>query len=176
MIKSRKPIQCFKAIALCVCAVLPQYGWSACPSIPTATRFEISGAEVTDLQTGLIWKRCSEGQSWSGSTCTGNAATYSHEQALAQAKTQNSTGSASGWRLPHVKELTPSGRPGMQPSNNLDSTAFPGTPSTSYWSSSSYVRQHRTRLGRLFRQWRCQLARNGGRYYYGAVRLVRSTQ
>ena len=173
MIKSRKPIQCFKAIALCVCAVLPQYGWSACPSIPTATRFEISGAEVTDLQTGLIWKRCSEGQSWSGSTCTGNAATYSHEQALAQAKTQNSTGSASGWRLPHVKELSRLADRGCN-LPTIDSTAFPGTPSTSYWSSSSYVSNTGLAWDVYFGNG--DVGRNGGRYYYGAVRLVRSTQ
>ena len=170
MIKSRKPIQCFKAIALCVCAVLPQYGWSACPSIPTATRFEISGAEVTDLQTGLIWKRCSEGQSWSGSTCTGNAATYSHEQALAQAKTQNSTGSASGWRLPHVKELTRLADRGCN-LPTIDSTAFPGTPSINFWASSPSV-------GYSYSAWHVYFSNGDVNYSNGyyAIRLVRASQ
>jgi len=41
------------------------------------------------------------GQTWAnaGSSCTGTASTYTHEQAPAYAKTQT------GWRLPNVKEL-----------------------------------------------------------------------
>lgn len=93
--------------------------------------YSTAGDEVTDSKTGLIWRRCSEGQTWSGNTCTGTAATYTHEQALAQAKAQAGT---AGWRLPNVKELTSiANKAFVNPA--IDSTAFPGTPSYYYWSS-----------------------------------------
>lgn len=91
-----------------------------------------SGTEVTDTKTGLTWQRCSAGQSWSGTTCTGSAATYTHEQALAYAKTQT------GWRLPTVKELS-SLADKSRSNPTIDSAAFPATPSDWYWTSSPVV-------------------------------------
>lgn len=107
---------------------------AACPSTPTANRFSYSanGAEVTDSKTGLVWARCSVGQSWSGSACTGTASTHTHEQALQLAQ------AASGWRLPNVKELSSIADKGCQ-SPAIDSAAFPATPGNKYWSSSPYV-------------------------------------
>lgn len=95
------------------------------------TRFSISadGAEVTDARTGLVWRRCSAGQVSDGSTCTGTAATYTHAQALAYAKSQ------SGWRLPNVKELTSIvDRERLDPS--IDPVVFPGTSASLFWTSS----------------------------------------
>jgi hypothetical protein len=109
---------------------------ATCPT--TAGRFVANGAEVTDTKTDLIWQRCSAGQSWSGSTCTGSAGSYTHEQALVHAKTQNTTASPTGWRLPSVKELASLADKGCQ-SPAIDSTAFPATLSSWYWSSSPYV-------------------------------------
>ncbi len=87
------------------------------------------GSEVTDSQTGLVWRRCAEGMAWSGSTCTGSTSTYTHEQALARAKTQT------GWRLPNVKELgSIVDRSRSYPA--IDVAAFPATSSTLFWSSS----------------------------------------
>ena len=57
---------------------------------------------VTDTATGLIWMRCAMGQTWSGTTCTGTANTYTWEQA--KALTANFAGQ-SDWRLPNVREL-----------------------------------------------------------------------
>ena len=94
--------------------------------------YSANGAEVTDAQTGLTWRRCTEGQSWSGGTCTGSAATFTHEQALAHAKTQ------SGWRLPNVKELS-SLVDSSRSNPAIDITAFPATSSEWYWSSTPYV-------------------------------------
>ncbi|MFM2328363.1 MAG: hypothetical protein RLZZ494_466, partial [Pseudomonadota bacterium] len=91
-----------------------------------------SGTEVTDTKTGLTWQRCSAGQSWNGSTCTGSAATYTHEQALAYAKTQT------GWRLPSVKELSSLADKGRS-NPAIDTTAFPATASDWYWTSSPVV-------------------------------------
>lgn len=95
--------------------------------------YSADGSEVTDVKTGLIWRRCSEGQSWSGGTCTGTATTYTHEQALVQAKTQT------GWRLPNVKELfslvdkTRNG-PAIHP------VAFAATPLDWFWTSTPYAK------------------------------------
>jgi Protein of unknown function (DUF1566) len=111
--------------------LLPAASNAACPSL--AGRFTVSGAEVTDSRTGLIWARCSAGQSLSGTACTGTANTYTHEQALTYAKSQ------SGWRLPNVKELAGLADKGCQNPAIDSSTAFPNTVSSAYWSSSPYV-------------------------------------
>lgn len=97
-------------------------------------RFAISaeGTQVSDSRTGLTWRRCSEGQSYGGGTCNGSASTFTHEAALAHARSQT------GWRLPNVKELSSivdDSRVGPA----IDPTIFPATPSWDYWSSSPYV-------------------------------------
>lgn len=56
--------QCFRwAQAMLFAGLCGGATWAACPSYATAERFQISadGTEVTDLQTGLTWARCSEG-------------------------------------------------------------------------------------------------------------------
>lgn len=95
--------------------------------------YSVDGAEVTDAQTGLIWRRCSEGQNWSASTCAGTASIYTHEQALARAKTQGT------WRLPNVKELS-SLVDGSRFNPAIDGNAFPLTPSAIYWTATPDVR------------------------------------
>lgn len=96
------------------------------------------GQEVTDAKTGLIWRRCAEGMTASGSTCTGTASTFTHEAALTRASTQAiATGVA--WRLPNVKELS-SIVDKSRVNPTIDMVAFPATPVGSYfWSSSPYV-------------------------------------
>jgi hypothetical protein len=108
---------------------------SAQSQIQTRYTYSTAGDEVTDSKTGLIWRRCSEGQTWSGSTCTGTAAAYTHEQALAQAQAQ---AGMAGWRLPNVKELTSIANKALV-NPAIDSTAFPVTPSEWYWSSTPYA-------------------------------------
>ncbi|PID46475.1 MAG: fimbrial protein FimH [Proteobacteria bacterium] len=94
------------------------------------SRFELSGDEVKDLQTGLVWQRCSVGQQWDGTTCTGSATTHTWPAALALA-----TGN---WRLPNIKELASIVETACHsPAINL--AMFPNTASGSYWSSSPDV-------------------------------------
>lgn len=111
-----------------------------CSTWPTADRFTLNGAEVTDKRTGLNWKRCSEGQNWSGSSCTGTgtASAHTHEAALASAKAANTSQSATGWRLPNVKDLASLADKACQ-HPAIDGTAFPATPSNLFWASSPYV-------------------------------------
>lgn len=170
----KHPLPQILCVVLCAAALSAH---AACPSWPTADRFTISGEEVTDRRSGLVWKRCSEGQTLSGSSCTGTAATYTHEQALARAKSVNTTDSATGWRLPNAKELASLADKGCQ-SPAIDSTAFPGTPSNWYWSSSPYVSFSGNAWGIYFGSGSV----NGGDVYgnnrgvNGRVRLVRDSQ
>lgn len=71
-------------------------------SVTSDNRYELlsNGSEVRDLKTGLIWQRCSIGQSWNGKTCAGVASKYKWTDALAKAKTVGN-----GYRLPNIKEL-----------------------------------------------------------------------
>ena len=105
---------------------------AACPSQPTAERYYIDPSrsqEITDGRTGLIWQRCSVGQVFlSAGTCYGSAWPMTHEAALAYASQQRE------WRLPSIKELASIADLGCE-SPAIDSTAFPGTISSAYWSS-----------------------------------------
>ena len=95
------------------------------------SQFNPNNDEVTDTRTGLVWKRCSEGQTWDGSTCTGSATGFSHEGALLHAQAQAGT---AGWRLPNVKELSSlADRTRANPAIHV--TTFPATPSSYYWTS-----------------------------------------
>ena len=126
---------------------------SAVPEIIN-NRYQIlaDGAEVKDLQTNLIWKRCQVGMKWNGNTCTGKAKEFNFDDAQKQA--------GNGWRLPTIRELSSliycsSGKmrdsddvgDGGAPIKNLcdgdytsptiNTKAFPNTPVVSYvWSIS----------------------------------------
>ncbi len=106
-----------------------------------ASRFADHGdGTVTDNATGLMWKKCSEGQSYNGATrgCDGTAATYSWQQALQKATAINAGGGFSGqsdWRLPNVKELS-SIVEHQCAYPTINQEVFPATPSVWFWSSS----------------------------------------
>ena len=56
-------------------------------------------SEWRDTATGIVWSRCSLGQKWTGSTCSGDAIKYTWRNAIAAAK------KSKGWRLPNIDEL-----------------------------------------------------------------------
>lgn len=97
----------------------------------------VNGQEVTDTKTGLVWRRCSEGQTWSGNACTGSASVYSHEAALAHATNQTLITNVA-WRLPNVKELA-SIADKTKSSPAINSVAFPDTPIYDFWTASPNV-------------------------------------
>lgn len=137
-----------------------------------ANRYQLSadGQEVTDTQTNLIWRRCAEGMSWSGGTCSGTTTEYTHGAALIRAASE-ATSSGKAWRLPNVKELASIvDRSRMNPA--IDITAFPGTPSSAFYSSSPYARAY------LYTAWFVYFAAGTVDDNFGglAVRLVRSGQ
>ena len=106
---------------------------------PTVERFTRSGTDepvVSDNVTGLAWQGCPAGQS--GIDCsTGSETTASLQIALSFCEGLT-WGGHQDWRLPDIKELT-----SIVDDHVVDpsiyTTAFPGTPSTSFWSSSSHA-------------------------------------
>ena len=118
---------------------------SAIPASTPTSRFTTSAdGTATDSATGLMWKRCAEGQAWNPATgaCDGTAGTFTWQQALQRAQQVNAgTAGAnlgySGWRVPNQKELgSIVERRCYSPA--INETVFPGT-SNWFWSASSYA-------------------------------------
>jgi Protein of unknown function (DUF1566) len=121
-------LRCLHVFSVLIMALASQISWAAGPYA-----YNMTGDEVTDAATGLVWKRCSAGQVWNGSTCNNASIPMSHEQALAYAAGQ------AGWRLPNVKELA-SIVDNSRVNPSIDVVAFPNTYSDYfYWTSSPYV-------------------------------------
>ncbi len=106
-----------------------------------AGRYRDNGdGTVTDVQTGLQWMRFSLGQEWKSGNCVGEAKDYTWQQALDAAETRNHQGGYAGyqdWRVPTKEELQMLVVGTQAPT--IDQAAFPNTPASWYWSSSSYA-------------------------------------
>jgi|GEM_PF-7067815 len=92
---------------------------------------------VTDIKTGLRWKRCAEGQTWNGTTCVGEAKKYAWKDLP----------SDDGWRPPTIEELKTliycnnTGEFGTKcqgdyKSPTIDHEVFPNTDKSYFWSGS----------------------------------------
>jgi len=107
---------------------------------PDAVYIDNGDGTVTDTRTQLMWKRCAEGMTWDGATCTGSALTLKWTDALAQAMTAYAGNN--DWRLPNVKELftlVEECRTGPA----INSAVFPNAPSAIVWSSTpTYLEQN----------------------------------
>lgn len=104
---------------------------------PSADFTDNGDGTVTHHKTGLIWQRCSLGQSWDGTDCTGTATTFSWQQALA-AGAQHTLGGFSDWRLPNKNELVSIVEYRCY-APAINNQQFPNTSSSWYWSSSPYA-------------------------------------
>lgn len=104
-------------------------------STPT-DRFTINsgGFTVTDNRTGLTWMRCTIGQSWNGSECTGSADKFSWQDALQYADSKTFA-THSDWYLPNIKELASIKEEAcFEPS--INEVVFPNIPvGRIYWTS-----------------------------------------
>jgi hypothetical protein len=135
-------------VGLALAAALPARAEVACTNqnlaIPATTPtmdFTLhDNGTVTHAPTGLMWMRCSLGQTWTGATCTGTGNTYTWSNALNAAQTLNASGGYAGhadWRLPNKNELASIVEERcVGPA--INAAVFPGTPSDGwFWSSSS---------------------------------------
>lgn len=92
---------------------------------------------VTDTRTGLMWKKCSEGQSWNGSSCAGSWGAFSWSAALSLG-VKDRTGNYMDWRLPNIKELR-SLVEECRVDPAINNALFPNSPSAYFWTSSPHV-------------------------------------
>jgi hypothetical protein len=90
-----------------------------------AGRYVLTAGTVQDTKTGLTWQR------------TVPSATYDWDGAKTYcASTVSTSLGGTGWRLPTLKELQTIVDYTQATAPLIDSTAFPSTPSTWFWSSS----------------------------------------
>jgi len=107
---------------------------------PEANFIVNSNGTVTDRTTGLMWSRCSLGQTWNSDmeVCTGEPVALTWQQALQTTHGYELAGN-NDWRLPNIKELsTLTERACVRPS--INTSVFPQTTADNYWSSTPSVR------------------------------------
>lgn len=166
----------FNSLSKVLAAMLLAVGASAQTQISQITnewpdtRYTDHGdGTVSDIATGLMWAKCSVGQS--ETDCVGDAATLNWQGALEAASSSTLAGH-SDWRLPNIKELASLAALDRY-GTAINTTAFPNTPSEYFWSSSPSTNDSGDAWGVNFSI--------GGDYLYNRadyyrVRLVRSSQ
>lgn len=79
----------------------------AAPSYAETDAQLMASGQWRDPATGLIWMRCSIGQTWTGSTCTGEPLKLNWQDANDYFELFNQDGFAGrkNWRLPKIQEL-----------------------------------------------------------------------
>lgn len=121
------------------CATLlqaqPVCSTSVPESTPTAEFTDSGNGTVTHSKTGLVWKRCAEGQSWTGGTCTGSASAATWANAFKAAVTASTAGFGD-WRLPNLKELRSIVEERCYGSA-INASVFPNAPASYFWSASA---------------------------------------
>lgn len=96
-----------------------------------------SDGTATDVSLGLVWMRCSLGQTWVDETCTGDASELTWQQALQLAHGYEYAEQV-GWRVPNMKELASLTERGcVRPA--INEFFFPNTSSDGYWTSTPSV-------------------------------------
>ena len=136
----------------------PRYSYST-----VAFESDAANNVVNDAWTGLQWRRCQEGRTWTGSQCLGYTTTFTHEAALAHSRNKI------GWRLPNVKELGSLLDLNLS-SLRIDEIAFPA-PANRSWTSSADE-------GTAYEAWYVDFSSyipvdHDNRTYTKAIRLVR---
>lgn len=106
-------------------------------STPDDKFFINDNGTITELESGLTWMRCAVGQTWNGSTCSGNANVFTWKNAFQEEdKINQGTGFAGqrNWHLPNLAELaTIVERQCNTPRINLE--LFPATPAAAFWTA-----------------------------------------
>ena len=103
------------------------------PDTPTSDYVVGVGGIATHLPTKLMWKQCSEGQTWDGTTCTGNETVFTWNEAM---KIRSTYAQFSNWRLPTAEELVTLASYPSNDTTSINVIIFPKTPHYWFWSSS----------------------------------------
>lgn len=146
-------------------------------STPNSDFADTGSGTVRHIPTGLVWKRCAEGQTWDGATCQGAAAEYDWQQALQRADAVNAgapgtwNAGQTDWRVPNIRELKSIVESGCY-LPTINPTQFPGTSTVAnFWSGSPVA-------GNTVWVWAVDFTwGNGSRdrsWFAGHVRLVRA--
>jgi hypothetical protein len=107
------------------------------PSTKTDEFVDNADGTATDELLGLVWMRCSLGQTWLDETCSGDASELTWQQALQTAHGYEYAAQL-GWRVPNMKELASlTERSCVRPA--INELFFPNTSSDDYWTSTPSV-------------------------------------
>ncbi|MBK5966071.1 hypothetical protein CCR95_18800 [Thiocystis minor] len=129
------------------------------PQQPEIRYYDHGDGTVTDTTTDLMWKRCSEGQTWSGENCVGEASKMTWDQAMSNGRQKHwpTFAGHDDWRLPTLDELktlaycssrqpqtwkmTAESCEGEYVRPTIVQAVFPNIPRLGgwFWSSSSYA-------------------------------------
>ena len=101
------------------------------------SRFVTKGHIVVDLENQIEWLRCSVGQRWNGSECSGNIVNLSLDMVPKALEIANEQLGA-GWRLPSKAELK-SILCKECPSPKIDKEIFPNTDNAPYWTGDQSI-------------------------------------
>lgn len=147
------------AIGLVICSPA---AWGSCQGGTNApnSRYILNGGEAYDTQTNLTWKRCSVGQTWTGSGCAGAIKYLDFEKAKEHAQGR--------WQVPSRKQLETLVAQGCA-TIAINENVFPGTPIDPYWSSAA----RSTNLAWYVRFVPSSTDTYGNRSFTAAVRLVK---
>ena len=102
-----------------------------------APRFSVTGDEALDASSRLVWMRCTVGQSWDGTHCSGHIRKFDFGGAVAFAQ-QKAASTGKAWRVPNAKELY-SLVDNAQLRPAIDAGVFPDTLADLYWTSTAYA-------------------------------------
>jgi hypothetical protein len=96
-------------VASCVSVLFANASLASCvegfpAKNPDAAYVVLSDGTAVDVRTGLMWKRCAEGQTWDGAACAGTRLAANWQLALAIADASTFAGHTD-WRVPNIKEL-----------------------------------------------------------------------
>ena len=101
------------------------------------SRFVTKGHIVVDLERQIEWLRCSVGQRWNGSECSGNIVNLSLDMVPKAVEIANEQ-LGGGWRLPSKAELK-SIVCKECPSPKIDKEIFPNTDNAPYWTGDQSI-------------------------------------
>ena len=101
------------------------------------SRFVTKEHIVVDLERQIEWLRCSVGQRWNGSECSGNIVNLSLDMVPKALEIANEQ-LGGGWRLPSKTELK-SIVCKECPSPKIDKEIFPNTDNAPYWTGDQSI-------------------------------------